>query len=646
MKRRILVVAAVLFTGTLLAQTDSTGNLDEVTVTATKTEIKQSQTGKAVTVIDEATIRRNVGKSLTELLNTQAGIFITGANNAAGSNQDLYLRGAATGNTLILIDGIPVQDPSQINSNSIDLNNITLNNIERIEILKGAQSTLWGSNATAGVINIITKKNGANPINVNGLLAYGSYNTFKAAAGVNGSKDKLQYNVAYNYLNSKGFSAAYDSTVKNNYEKDGITQHNILAGIGVNFSPFATLKYMGQYSRYNAGADAGAFVDDKDYDVRSGNLLNSLHFNYKKQKLDVNLKQSAVFSDRLYLDDSSHVPASAFAKWSRGYYKAQSYITDAYGKYNFNQHLSLLAGLQYIHQKANSEYKSISAYGTYVNDLSMDSTKMSNTAIYASFLLLDLKGFNNELGIRINNSNKYGASSTFTFNPSYNIDGNTMAFVNISSGFREPSLYQLFGEYRNKNGLKSEKSINYELGVQAFSNNKKNSVRILGFKRDYKDLIIFYTDPKTYASEYRNQNEQHDYGFEVESNMAIANIGNWVNNITYVEGSGKDANGTTLNNLYRRPNFTLNSALTLTPVDGLTMTPSFRFVGRRMKNTYDPGVNVLPHYYTLDFYTSYEMIRKIKLFVDLRNITNQLYFDVPGYTSRRFNFMTGINVNF
>ena len=205
MKRRILVVAAVLFTGTLLAQTDSTGNLDEVTVTATKTEIKQSQTGKAVTVIDEATIRRNVGKSLTELLNTQAGIFITGANNAAGSNQDLYLRGAATGNTLILIDGIPVQDPSQINSNSIDLNNITLNNIERIEILKGAQSTLWGSNATAGVINIITKKNGANPINVNGLLAYGSYNTFKAAAGVNGSKDKLQYNVAYNYLNSKGF---------------------------------------------------------------------------------------------------------------------------------------------------------------------------------------------------------------------------------------------------------------------------------------------------------------------------------------------------------------------------------------------------------------------------------------------------------
>ncbi|MCH5683238.1 TonB-dependent receptor plug domain-containing protein [Niabella sp. W65] len=134
-------------------------NLDEVIITASKKSQKQSQTGKVVTVIDQATLINNRGKSLTEILNQFSGIFTVGANNAPGSNQELYLRGAATGNTLFLMDGVPLQDPNMI-TNTYDLNNINPEQIERIEILKGAQSTLWGSAAVAGVINIITKKGG------------------------------------------------------------------------------------------------------------------------------------------------------------------------------------------------------------------------------------------------------------------------------------------------------------------------------------------------------------------------------------------------------------------------------------------------------------------------------------------------------
>ncbi|MFV0604769.1 MAG: TonB-dependent receptor plug domain-containing protein [Niabella sp.] len=646
MKRKILVVAAVLFTALLQAQNNNSINLDEVTVTATKNPVKQSQTGKVVTIIDEATIQRNIGRSLTELLNTQAGIFITGANNAPGSNQDLYLRGASTGNTLILIDGIPMQDPSQINSNSIDLNNITLNQIERIEILKGAQSTLWGSNATAGVINIITKKNKQKPIEGNALLAYGSYNTFKGSAGIGGTVNKFDYNVSYNHLNSKGFSAAFDTTKTSGFDKDGIVQHNILANAGVRFNPFFSLKYMGQYTNYDADGDNGAFKDDKDYEINSKNIVNSIHLTYNKKNLALNIKQAATVSERMYLDDSTDVHPTAFAKWSRGYYKAQSYITDAYGRYSFTGNISLLAGLQYNHQKYGSDYKSISNYGAYTDTLDIDSVKMNNIAGYASFLITGLNGFNNEIGIRYNHSSEYGNNTTFTINPSYNIDENTRVFLNISSGYKEPSLYQLLSEYRNTNGLDPEKTLNYEIGVQAQSNNQQNSIRIIGFKRDIKDLIIFYTDPDTYASEYRNQDEQHDYGFEVESRIAIGQIGSWNNNLTYVEGTGKDANGNTMNNLYRRPNFTLNSNITFTPTKGLTLTPAFRFVGKRIKNMYDPGVAVQPHYYNIDFYADYQLLQKVRFFIDLRNITNQTYFDVPGYTSRKFNFMTGVNITF
>jgi vitamin B12 transporter len=95
MKKKIFIAAAVVFSSQLYAQKDSTKNLDEVVITATKTAVKQSQTGKVVTVIDQETLQRNAGKSLAEILNLQVGMFVNGANNALGTNQDNYLRGSA-----------------------------------------------------------------------------------------------------------------------------------------------------------------------------------------------------------------------------------------------------------------------------------------------------------------------------------------------------------------------------------------------------------------------------------------------------------------------------------------------------------------------------------------------------------------------
>ena len=115
---------------------------------------------------------------LGELLNQQAGLKLAGANNTLGTNQDVYMRGAATGNTLILIDGIPINDASTI-ANTFDINHLPLDNIERIEILKGAQSTLYGSDAVAGVIHIITRKQSDKPVSVSGTIAGGSFNTYK-----------------------------------------------------------------------------------------------------------------------------------------------------------------------------------------------------------------------------------------------------------------------------------------------------------------------------------------------------------------------------------------------------------------------------------------------------------------------------------
>jgi Outer membrane cobalamin receptor protein len=168
------------------AQQDSlkTTQLNEVVVTATKFPKSQSETGKVLTVIDQNQIRQSAGKDLAQLLNEQVGMVINGSNSNAGKDKAVYLRGASNAYTLILIDGVPMNDPSGINGGAFDVRLLPLDQIERIEILKGSQSTLYGSDAIAGVINIITRSAGDEKLQASGTLGYGSYNTFKANASV------------------------------------------------------------------------------------------------------------------------------------------------------------------------------------------------------------------------------------------------------------------------------------------------------------------------------------------------------------------------------------------------------------------------------------------------------------------------------
>jgi outer membrane receptor protein involved in Fe transport len=135
---------------------DST--LADVSISAPKYPEKLARTGKVVSVISAEMIQANQGKSLGELLQQSVGVAVVGARSAPGTNQEIYVRGANTGHVLLLMDGFPLNDPSHISS-VMDWNLINLSNIERIEILKGGQSTLYGSDAMAAVINLVTRKN-------------------------------------------------------------------------------------------------------------------------------------------------------------------------------------------------------------------------------------------------------------------------------------------------------------------------------------------------------------------------------------------------------------------------------------------------------------------------------------------------------
>jgi vitamin B12 transporter len=112
-----------------------------------------------------------------------------------------------------------------------------------------------------------------------------------------------------------------------------------------------------------------------------------------------------------------------------------------------------------------------------------------------------------------------------------------------------------------------------------------------------------------------------------------------------MDGEGENE-GVKIKNLYRRPNFMMSSSFITELTKGFTYSPSFRFIGERLRGMYDAGPEKMPAYYTLDLYFGYALSKKCRAFMDLRNITNQEYFDIVGYNSKRFNMMTGISLTF
>jgi len=645
MKKGIFIAAAVIFSSYAQAQKDTTiKTLDEVVVTATKSEVKQSQTGKVVDVITQEQLQKSFGKSLGEVLNEQPGMIINGADNNLGTNQTVYTQGASAGNTLILLDGIPLYDASGITS-EFDLNNFALDNIERIEILKGAQSTLYGSDAVAGVINIISKKGNGKPFNFNINHSMGSYHTYNDAVSISGTNGNGQtYFVSYNKIYSQGFSSAYDSTGKNNFDKDGFNQD--VFQLNYSFKPFKKtfVRLFGKYNDNHADLDAGAFIDDKDYTSHNDNIITGTSIYYKLNKGFIRLQYNYNRFNRSFIDDSLYT--NIFENYSKGKYYGTSNYGELYTNLNLSKNIEFLAGIDYNENSTTQSYLVIPDYGFPSLPISADSAKTNQVSAYASFILKTNNGLHTEIGGRWNHHNIYGSNFTYSFNPFYLIYSRYKIYANISSGYHVPSLYQLYSQYGNRN-LKPEVSTNYEAGAQYFSD--KVNARVTGFVRGIKDVFYFYTDPVTYSSKYINADKQNDYGIETEATINFCKKLSASVNYTYVDGkiSTKDFTGkdTSYFNLYKRPKNVLNISLNLQATNALFISAKLKTVSEAFEPQYNGPSYKLKGYYTLGVYGQYRFNKMFNIFADFQNITDQKYFVTRGFTTKGFNFNAGAKMN-
>ncbi len=641
MKKNFLLLAALVGSQLLVAQRDTT-TLEAAVITANKFERKQSETGKILSVIDRTAIERNGGKTLGEMLNTVAGVQIIGANNNPGTNNLVTIRGAAAGNTLILLDGVPVNDPSVI-TNYFDINFIPLDQIERIEVLKGGQSTLYGSDAVAGVINIISRKPGNKKASVNGLFSYGSWETLSQNIGLSGRTKALDYNIQYTHTNSEGFSSAFDSTGTLEFGNNGFNQNSISSRFNFHLAPGWQLQLQHRYSSYRAELDAAGFTDERDYTADNYNTQYGIGL-YRQHKYgQIRINYLFNHARRDYLDDSTY-KSSPFIDRIESRYVGNTHFIEGYGQWRL-KHFDLLTGADVRINQTEQWYWSTGPWGPYA-PAPLDAS-MKQFSPYAS--LLGKKGkWNWEIGGRLNLHSEYGSNVSFTFNPAYRINKEIRSFVNVYSAFKTPTLYQLFDPFAGNTKLNPEEALVAEGGLEWKKMNGLKA-RLVGFYRNTQDAIVYTYDPNTFAAEYRNVSRQTNYGAEVELSYQKDR---WTfnTNYTYTNGSiraaydgtgaplGKD---TSYFNLYRIPKHAWYGEIGYRWNKAIYLQMQMRYLGDREEFIYGDLPAKMAAYGLIDLYGEYKLSPSARLFLDLKNITDAKYEDIRGYTTRRRNFVLG-----
>ncbi len=462
--------------------------LDEIIISASRYEQSPESVGRNVTVISQEEIQNSIYSNVSELLGEHQSVHMVGANQTPGSLQQGFIRNANSNHSVVMIDGMRISDPSTTN-NGIDFSELSLTGIKRIEIVRGSHSTLYGSSAIGGVINIITKDQGAEGFNANittehGNFGKGTYATNNSLSTNYTSQSGIYANFGVDQRYTNGIDATVDTTAGGGFnpqDKDGFRKLDLYGKMGYSSSSF---EVYGSYRRADQRVelDQGAFEDD-----------DNAKQNYDRDLFNYGI--SSELSDRIALDFEG-----GYSTLNRNFVNDSS-IVDEQGNYDntytetngdgtlWENKLSstysadrakFILGVESSRQTMNSRnYTYISTFNIE-SETDLDSLDLKET-INSVFLHTDLNGslldehleaFSLVLGGRYSDHNRYGSHLTYEVNPRVQLGSSAMVYGAITTGFNAPSLYKLHSPQqgasaytsRGNSGLDPEESISYEIG--------------------------------------------------------------------------------------------------------------------------------------------------------------------------------------
>lgn len=614
-------------------QKDST--LAEVTISAPKYPEKLARTGKVVSVISAEMIQANQGKSLGELLQQSVGVAVVGARSAPGTNQEIYVRGANTGHVLLLMDGFPLNDPSHISS-VMDWNLINLANIERIEILKGGQSTLYGSDAMAAVINLVTKKNTKG---LSFVLQGGGLGTHQEKISWSTRQGNNQLQIQAQNFATDGFSSA--KVAQGKAEADGFRQQSWGLKWGRDMGKNGNFDFSYSSQLYQGNLDNGPFVDDLDFASKA--TSHSFRTQYQVGKFTIRAFQDLIH--REFKNDSTDVAANAFYKFSLSNYVGLNQGVESFVKIPVKENATLLIGSEYRRQKTEQSDLSISEYGPYSSpDLTENQKTQQIMGTYATFQQSWAK-FGYEVGTRWNVQSSFGNYFTYNLNPYWAISQTAKLFGNYYTSFKTPSIYQLASPYGNLD-LLPEQGKTIEFGAE--KKLKSWRIRAVAFENLVNEGIVFQSIDVGPFGKYQNISRQKTRGFEFELAYQTAKFQADFN-YTYLKGEMIDRDST-YSSLIRRPSNAWNLYLQAKLTTKWSVGLSNQYVGQRTDYFYDESsysvkANPMSAYLWTDVSVHYQFNSKWKISALLKNALNQEITEITGYSGQPRNVQISLSGN-
>jgi vitamin B12 transporter len=633
MKKNLIFAGMLFVTGIsqLSAQEKEEKLIPEVTIAA-KAKQQLHKTGKNVQLLTSKDLEKFKGQNAAEILNQVSGYQITGNFNNGPEPKSLKIRGGKLANVLILVDGIPLKDVTGNDYTATDLRLFASENIESIEILNGASSVLYGSNATVSVINIKTKKSSQQVLEGRIGARIGSFGTFGQNLSAQGKINQWNYQFSGSNEKSDGISAALGE----NFDKDGFEKQNANATVGYSTQNFNVNVNAG-YQHHYYDFDNGAFEDGKykGNDTQKFSGLNA-QYSYEKGNITFNSRISA--NERIVRNLNNNTYQDQYS------YQGQNIFAELYNQTQFSEHINLVAGIQYETQNLGS--KSLPWGGTSMqNVLTLGETEISNFDVFANANLA-YQIFHLDLGARLNNHSKYDNHFVYSVNPFIltDLDDNFLKIgYSYATAFIAPTLYQSYGSlpYVLPNfDLKPETNASHELD---FSFGKKDRTFVVNasvFSRKEKDVFVYNWDNRKFLNVESNKVKGVELGVQYHFNEKV-NVGG---NFSFAE---KDNPATRL----RSPKQRANAFLEILPIKNNRINISYQYTSKRNDAYYDSSSfstkNVeLEAFHLFNLNINQKITKSLDTYLNVGNVLNTSYTDVIGYTTKPRNITLGVEYKF
>lgn len=600
---------------------------DTIIVTAGRTEQELDEAGSSISVITRADIKTRQTVAVIDLLRTTPGVSIS-ANGGLGTASSVNIRGADSDQTVALIDGVKINDPSSPGG-GFNFGNLLTGNIERIEVVRGSQSVLWGSQAIGGVVNIITRGAGDKPA-FDASAEYGWRSAARATANASAKFGPVLASLGGEYLHTDGFSTFNEA--RGGTEKDGYEHYGVNGKVNVALGEALSIDLRGWYSHGKVGIDGFppptySFGDTPEF-ARTRELVGYAGLNAAlfEGKMRNRIAYSLTDTGRRNVDLTGGTELETFNA------KGRNERLEYQGVAEISAMLSATFGAE----TEKTSYRT-SSYGSPFTGASA-----RTDSFYGQLMVRPVTGVTLTGGARHDDHDTFGGKTTFAANGAFTPnEGRTILRASFGQGFKTPTLFQLYSDYGNAL-LKPESSQGWDGGLNQRLLDGRIEAGVTWFERTTRNQIIFVscTAPLTGICSarpfgtYDNVARSKAQGLEFTLTLRPLDTLRVAAAYSYIDAK----NQLTGKDLPRRPKHSVNLLADYDWSFGLKTGFTVTHVGPSFDNA--SNTRKLDGYVLVDLRASYPVTTDVELFARIENLFDEQYETSYRYgTARRAGYV-------